>query len=56
MKTLQQKTRRTRTEAEQETLLRLPGTLVFLEEQIDSVVTRLGSEEFREVKKDVTGE
>ncbi|EGG00817.1 uncharacterized protein MELLADRAFT_92992 [Melampsora larici-populina 98AG31] len=48
LKLLQAKNRRSRTEAEQESLRRLPDTLVLFEEQIELSMQRLGSGDFHE--------
>ncbi|KAH9807647.1 hypothetical protein DFH28DRAFT_1089161 [Melampsora americana] len=46
---LRRKRRRTRTEAEENRLLRLPDSLLLLEEEIDNVVDQLGADEFRNI-------
>ncbi|KAH9816158.1 hypothetical protein DFH28DRAFT_1160735 [Melampsora americana] len=48
LKLLQAKNHRSRTDAEQESLRRLPDTLVLFEEQIELSMRRLGSGEFHE--------
>ncbi|KAH9822464.1 hypothetical protein DFH28DRAFT_881386 [Melampsora americana] len=48
LKLLQAKNRRSRTEAEKESLRRLPDTLVLFEEQIELSMRRLGSGDFHE--------
>lgn len=49
MKTLRRKRQRIRSQADDQLILRIPSTLLLIEEEIDSVVEELGSDEFRDI-------
>ncbi|KAH9809243.1 hypothetical protein DFH28DRAFT_1111982 [Melampsora americana] len=49
LRDLRRKCRRTRNQADERRMLRLPDTLTIIEEEIDSVIDELGAEEFRSI-------
>ncbi|KAH9809610.1 hypothetical protein DFH28DRAFT_904324 [Melampsora americana] len=49
LRDLRRKRRRTRSQADEQRILRLPDTLTIIEEQIDLLIDELGSDEFRNV-------